>query len=272
MRVTIGELRKLIRETFLKEIDIEQVSDLKSTAGSTHLMQTGTIDGVHHFVKFSDDSMFESGDPSLQPLVEFLAYGIYRLYPQVKTPARIDLVFDPENNRVGIATAAVKGKQALMKMMPKDLGRKMSAGVYVDVFLANWDVIGTGTGNVIIDDDAGDVVRIDPGGSLTFRAQGGKKGSKFGEEPGELKTMLNPEFGAGQHFQFADLDEAAEVFLSIPWANIETRMDEINDYITSELTRHKMIDLLNEWKNEFAEIKPKLAKRWTTIASNASQI
>lgn len=270
LKVTVKQLRRLL-ET-LDEVDVRDVKNLKRTEGSTHLMQTGTIDGVHHYIKFSDEGLFDDVNPSLQPLVEFLAYNVYSLYPDVRIPQHIDLVFDKENERVGIATSAIKGRPALVALDPKTLGKKMSAGVYVDIFLANWDVVGTETGNVIIDDDAQEIYRIDPGGSLTFRAQGGKKGSKFSPKAGELNTMLDPDFGSGQHFQFADLERSAENFMSVSWQQVSKRLRDINDYVTAELVKHDIEDLLEEWNVEFDEIASKLSERWKIIAANAKQI
>jgi hypothetical protein len=271
MKISVKDLKKLF-EAALKEIDVANVVSMKPTQGSTHAMHTGLIDGEHHYVKFSEEDLFYDVNPSLQPIVEYLAYNVYSLYPSVRIPGRVELVFDKKNERVGIATQAIKGKAALPSLPSNALGKKMSAGVYVDIFLANWDVVGTGTGNVIIDDDAKDVIRIDPGGSLTFRAQGGKKGEKFSTKAGELSTMLNPEFGAGSHFKFADLDVAAATFLSVPWSQVSQRLSDVNEYVTAELAKYDMNDLLNEWNAEFNEINSKLETRWSEVAAAAKQI
>jgi hypothetical protein len=65
----------------------------------------------------------------------------------------------------------------------------------VDAWLANWDVAGL-TGDNIAVDSNGQVHRLDNGGALIYRAQGGLKGTKFGPKVGELITMrdknLNP--------------------------------------------------------------------------------
>lgn len=56
--------------------------------------------------------------------------------------------------------------------------------------LANWDAVGMSHDNVLVG-KSGKVHFIDNGGALEFRAQGGKKGEKFGKEVGELKTMTS---------------------------------------------------------------------------------
>lgn len=56
-----------------------------------------------------------------------------------------------------------------------------------DAFVGNWDVLGLNNDNILID-KKGKVWRIDNGGALKYRAQGGLKG-KFDEHPLELWTM-----------------------------------------------------------------------------------
>jgi superfamily I DNA/RNA helicase/DNA polymerase III epsilon subunit-like protein len=62
----------------------------------------------------------------------------------------------------------------------------------VDAWLSNWDVTGTNFENVMSDEN-GRPVRIDPGGSLKWRAQGQPKGGAFGSEVGELDTLRDPD-------------------------------------------------------------------------------
>lgn len=50
----------------------------------------------------------------------------------------------------------------------------LAEGADVDAMLGNWDVIGMAADNILVDKD-GKPWRIDNGGSLSFRAQGGKK-------------------------------------------------------------------------------------------------
>jgi hypothetical protein len=270
MKITVGEIRKVIREAMLDEIDIGDVKKMKSTRGSTHTMNTGEIDGVPSYIKFSEEYLFDESDPSMQILVEYLAYRIYGLYPGVSIPSGIHLVYDKENERVGLATGAVTGKSGLYTVSPKKLGKMLSAGVYVDIFLANWDAIGMDEGNIIVDKDR--ATRIDPGGSMTFRAQGGRKGEKFSKRAGELETMMDPGFGAGQTFQYADLDKAAAEFLAVPWGAVAKTIKAVDKEITKELKSRKMKGLLDEWKAEVSEISGKLASRYKDVAKNAQMM
>jgi SPP1 gp7 family putative phage head morphogenesis protein len=58
----------------------------------------------------------------------------------------------------------------------------------IDALMGNWDVIGLGRDNVLVD-AAGLPWRIDNGGSLRFRAMGALKGADWNEYPEELFTL-----------------------------------------------------------------------------------
>lgn len=258
--MNIQTLRQLIRESILNEIDIDDVSDMCFATGSTHIMKTCSIGGDKFYLKFTDASLIEDVDPSLQILVEYLAYKVYSLYDGVRIP-NVELVYDTKGQKVGLATSAIAGKMAGdVRTDPKKLAKMLTAGIYVDVFLANWDVIGTGSGNVIVKDDT--ATRIDPGGSLTFRAQGGRKGSKFGNKPGELETMLKPEFGgSGRVFQHGDLQEAGDTFASVPWGTIASILTSTSNEVYDELQGRGMKQLSKEWLSESKAIISTLAAR-----------
>lgn len=270
MLIRINELKELIRVAVLNEVDIEDVGDVCFAAGSTHVMKTCSIGGNKYYLKFSDESLFDGVNPSLQILVEYLAYKVYSLYPGVDIP-NVELVYDRKGGKVGLATSAVAGKMALETIPAKELAGMLSAGVYVDIFLANWDVIGTGSGNVIA--DKGKATRIDPGGSLTFRAQGGRKGGKFGDKPGELKTMLDPSFGgAGRVYQHADLVKAGKTFASVPWSSIASTLSAASKEVAEELKSHGMNDLAAEWNGEAKLIAGTLKARHAEVMQHVEHV
>jgi len=74
------------------------------------------------------------------------------------------------------------------------MNRKLQDHFVTDALLANWDVAGLSNDNILVLKD-GTPVRIDNGGALFFRAQGGAK--KLPPEVAELKTLrdasLNPQ-------------------------------------------------------------------------------
>ena len=282
VRLTNKLLSKIVKEMLVKEIGVKKFQSMKGTHGSTHQMNIAQLVGTEErfFVKFSDidKDLWNEGDPdpSMQCMSEYLAYRIYSLYPGVKIPSRIELVFDPENSRVGIATAAVKGKMALGRIKPQQLAKQLQAGVYVDIFLANYDVIGTGTGNLMASDDDESIYRIDPGSAFKYRARGGRKGSQFNVETGELKTMLDPRFNYGQAagsvYQYADLKIAAKEFMAIPWQRIAATIDETEATVAQELKENDMNELLDQWHAEVSDIKKILEGRYRVVKKHAENV
>lgn len=276
LRVTEAEIRRKIRNFLfenqvrqLHEADIEELADICYVPGSTHVMATCTLGGGKYYLKFSEDALFYEFDPSLQILIEYLAYRIYGLYSGIRIP-RPELVYDRSRKRVGLATSPASGRPVTV-WDPEivKLGRAMSEGVYVDIFLANWDVVGTGTANVFMD-DAG-ATRIDPGGSLTFRAQGGRKGSKFSKSAGELSTMMDFR-GAGRVFQYSDLSVAAKEFLSVPWERIEREIKVVGEEVSFELRSRDMMNLLGQWRADIENILDTLEARHDAVAASAEMI
>jgi SPP1 gp7 family putative phage head morphogenesis protein len=68
---------------------------------------------------------------------------------------------------------------------------EVAAGFPADALLSNWDVVGLDGDNILVD-KAGTAWRVDVGGSLRYRAQGGDKGSAWGTYPGELWSLRDP--------------------------------------------------------------------------------
>ncbi|MFM0165736.1 NUDIX hydrolase [Paraburkholderia sediminicola] len=99
-------------------------------------------------------------------------------------------------DRTAIASKIVPGLQKL-----SDFGSGNATvmdGFAVDAWLANWDVVGLQHDN-LLEDENGDAVRVDVGGSLVFRAQGDPKGKHFGDTVGELDSLTsgqNPQAAA----------------------------------------------------------------------------
>lgn len=85
----------------------------------------------------------------------------------------------------GQLTPFDKSNPAHVKAAQKDFG--------VHAILGNWDALGTGFDNTLID-EAGDAVMVDPGGSLLFRAMGSPKGDLFGDTVEEITTMRSPQY------------------------------------------------------------------------------
>ena len=269
MRITERQLRQIIRESILNEVDIEDVGESCWAAGSTHELSTCSIGGDQFYLKFSDERRFDSDDPSLQILNEYLSYQIYKLYPDASTPSRIELVYDKTRGRVGLASAAVERGNKMMSS--RQLAALLSAGVYVDIFLANWDI--SNTANVIVSPEGDKATRIDLGGNLDFRAQGKRKGKMFGDDPGELSTMLptSPK-KITDIFTGSDLRVAADTFLGVPWPAIAATVQQTHENVLNDLTERGMETLAGQWNSYVAHVTPILAKRHRSVALHAQHI
>lgn len=120
--------------------------------------------------------------------------------------------------------------------------KQIQDGFAIDAWLANWDVAGLGDDNIVIN-DKGEAFRIDVGGALLFRAQGGDKGDKFSDEVTELDTLRdsnrNPRSGAlFGDMTDEDLKASAQRLLEITPRDIDTMVDAAFDEpVASELKR-----------------------------------
>ena len=244
----------------------EELGDVcLSNERGTHFLQTcriGGREGRYH-LKYSDNRELKNfGD--LQTFIEYLSYKIYSLYPEVSIPEDIHLIYNRRRNSFGLATKSVPGETG-RSIDWKDLGRMLSAGVFVDIFLANWD---QKPSNVIIYGDK--ATRIDPGGSLTFRAQGSRKGGAFNPKVGELNTMLDPNIkgGAGRVLRYADFKKAAEVFESVGWGQISSKIDEVEKEVSDFLRENDLSDLLSLWQEDVSQIKDILEKRHGAVLAS----
>ncbi len=271
MRITKRQLRCIIRETLLNEIDIEDVGASCWAPGSTHELSTCTIGGDKFYLKFSDINMnYDGADPSLLVLNEYLAYKIYKLFPDAKTPGRIEIVYDRANKKVAIATLAVPGRHG-RSIPPNVLAKLLSAGVYVDIFMSHWDV--SNTDNLVVSPGGDSVTRIDPAGTLAKRAQGRDKGGAFSDMPGELETML-PTSGRRitDIFVGADLREAAQSFLGTPWQTISQVILDTHEQVLDDLTQRGMTGLAQQWDAYVKRVAPLLSKRHRAVAAHAQHI
>jgi HK97 family phage portal protein len=94
---------------------------------------------------------------------------------------------------------------------------KLKEGFVADALLGNWDVIGMQADNVLVTAQ-GKVLRVDNGGSLRFRAQGGKKSAlQFGNVVTELESLRNAGINPA----------AAEVFKGVTDDEIRSQIKNI---------------------------------------------
>jgi hypothetical protein len=181
---------------------------------------------------------------------------------------------------MGLATRRVAGQSvgSLLRSRGWDLEQvkylpaavDLYGGFFVDILLANWDVIGLTGDNLVV--NATGIFRIDPGGAMTFRAQGDRKGKAFGTFPTELTTMKDPLVGtAGQvfaHMTPADMDHAAPLFRQMPWPTLDKLLKSVRQQtqaVADELTERYRPALADALDREFAEIATKLESRFAVI-------
>ena len=125
---------------------------------------------------------------------------------------------------------------------------KLGEGFVVDALLANWDVIGSTEDNIMVDNNGNGIpFRIDNGGSLRFRAQGGRK--EFGPEVKELETMRNPKINPNAAKYFGHLTDTMikaqiqKIIKPNKAAILAASSDELKEVM------EKRIDYMLEWSS-----------------------
>lgn len=93
-----------------------------------------------------------------------------------------------------------------------------------DAWLANWDVVGMGYDNMLVLN--GRAFRVDTGGALRFRAQGGLKGDAFGTSVDEIESLRQP-----------SNKQAASVFAGIPPLQLEASVVRVLEIPEREIRK-----------------------------------
>lgn len=134
-----------------------------------------------------------------------------------------------------------KQREKLVKVLQKNF--------ILDALFANWDVVQQGD-NVRIDPN-GRLIRVDNGGALRYRAQGGQKGAAFGEEVIEIDTLRKHN---QKYFDLTDAQVAAQVEqLLEKYRNLRLGDRMISAGVPKEVRRkiEARIDSLREWYDEY---------------------
>lgn len=160
----------------------EEMTQIGGQAGSNEggLFQNVTT-GEKFYIKF----------PASEDIArnEVLAGKLYRL-AGVPNVAETHLITG-KDGRIGIASRIVDGLERNSGLLTTKPPASALDGFAADAWLANWDVVGLSYDNLLI--KAGQAYRIDAGGALRYRAQGGLKGSNlFGSTVLELDSLRNP--------------------------------------------------------------------------------
>ncbi len=133
-------------------------------AGSNPGGQWKGTDGVERYVK-------EYTNP-VQSYSEAVTNNIYRA---LGVNAPNSQVFAAEGGGLHFASDILPNKGTFQNKAPTEIqAKEFMDGFGADMWLANWDAVGLDSDNVV-HMPGGSVARIDQGGSLLFRAQGGDK-------------------------------------------------------------------------------------------------
>jgi len=142
--------------------------------------------GAKWYVKFPADTA--------QAHNEVLAGKLYHLVG-VDAP---ELALVRREGKIGVASRMIDGLASDAHALTTGGITGIAEGFGADAWLANWDVVGLGYDNLLIKN--GRAWRVDTGGALAFRAQGGLKGAAFGDIVSELQTLrdvkINPQAAA----------------------------------------------------------------------------
>lgn len=155
---------------------------------------------------------------------EVLAARLYQLAGADVPELRLTTL----NGKPAVASRIVDD---LVKVDGKALAKAAGARDHfaTDAWLANWDVAGATFDNLLL--KGGKAFRVDTGGALRFRAQGGAKGAAWGDTVAELDSLrnkaTNPQtaaiFGGMGREQMQD---SARRVLAIDRAKVDALVDQ----------------------------------------------
>ncbi|MDD4931641.1 MAG: phage minor head protein [Candidatus Colwellbacteria bacterium] len=187
---------------------------------------------------------------------EVLASKLYQA-AGVEVP---ELQFIQVGDRVGIASRIIDDVVKIdVNTLQAGAIKGIGDGFVVDAWLGDWDVVGMTYDNLL--QKGGRAVRIDVGGSLRFRAQGIAKGSAFGNDVIELKTMRDGRSNAQaakmfKHIKKGELDEGAKKVLSISDDQIRKLVAEFGP--TNSKDADALADILIKRRESIAQQFPHL--------------
>lgn len=176
-------------------------------------------DGIRRYVKFYANET--------QALAEHLTNNLYR---DLGLHAPHSELFE-HNGKIGYASRIFDGGETLSKVGVTDAhAEEFMKGFAADVLTANWDAIGTGNDNAMLLKGGG-IARIDNGGTLLFRAQGGRKRADLLNKIGEWESLLDPSMNS---YYSAIAKKAG-------WSSADSKRDEVLKQIDAITALHKRV-------------------------------
>ena len=180
----------------LLDVNLTKIGEQAGTQpGGIHV---DNASGKKYYVKYP----VENGKPASNVIKnEFMAAVLYRELGVSMPEPR--LVGNDAGEIVGIASEMLPNSKMItpkeFAALPDDVQIEFSRHALIDMYLGNWDVVGNAPNFNLMLLPNGHVARIDPGGALVYRAQGGLKDlTSMNNDVAELKTMLDPKNTSGQ--------------------------------------------------------------------------
>jgi SPP1 gp7 family putative phage head morphogenesis protein len=135
-------------------------------------------------------------------------------------------------------------------------------GFAVDAWLANWDVAGATLDNLLV--RGTQAFRVDTGGALRYRAQGGLKGQAFGDQVTEIQSLRNAGTAPQASRVFgkmtdADIEQSVARVLAIDDSTIDRMLAEFGPRDPSE--RGALSARLKARRDDLARQYPNAARR-----------
>lgn len=203
--------------------------------------------GVDWYCKFpADEDVAKS---------EVLAAKLYQLAGVAGQDAKLIV----KDGKLGIASRWTDVSKVNAEALAATDG--VQSGFAVDAWLGNWDVVGLGYDNLQVGAD-GKAMRVDAGGSLQYRAQGGKK--VFGDSVIEIDSLRDAKINP----------QAASVFGSMTKADITASVKKVADIADEDIysmvmeygpgdmeNKANLIDTLIARKADLLEKFPKAVKK-----------
>jgi len=233
--------------------------------------QQGTNPGGLHKDQVTGGDLYVKYQDPNRTMNEWIAATLYRWFnvPMPKTTIVTD-----QGKTIGVASELIhQGKplspDEFVKLDP-EVQRAFLRHFMVDAFLGNWDVVGNAPNWNMLLMPSGEVIRIDPGGALLYRAQGLPKGKDFGPTVKEFQTLqsssMNP--AAAKVFKLAksvdDIDDAVYRILRVPESEFIKLIDTAKQHGLGEAEAKVLLETLLarrlDLQNTYGDAAKKAAK------------
>ncbi len=230
--VELGRMRSPVQEWLrvkkwsIVDVDADGFSQVGGQTGSNEGgMYKNEATGEQYYVKSPSD--IEIGRN------EILASKLYQLAGVEVSDANPAI----RNGELSVASTFVPGLSIDQDSLSDERVPGVQENFAVDAWLGNWDVVGLVFDNLLVKDGRG--IRIDPGGTMAYRAQGGLKNDMrdglWGPLADDIDTMRNPDIApeASQVFDKVtdeDLVNGIDKVLSIPTEDLRQAVTDFGPY------------------------------------------